>query len=444
MRTSRRRLKPAYNFTPGDSRVLLHEGAVEISINGNTYNGNGKAYLELIPSATIVLYGDIPHVSSDHAFRLLTNDQTMLSFQGCPIKGYCANVEHDLISQRCVIKWRPESEPINCIGHENTLITQVVFHIFNFVDFFWIRSTKGQYKAVRNLNLKSNGWKVKITSLPTTHDNFKRLRKEGGFQLTHIGHLERVDGSTFTGREAQEYLDAVRYFLSFAKGGWCEPNCAVGYDATGSRVWEAWTSPREAWRQPNSWFDPHHGEQLVALFPGFMSRWADEEWRNALREVIYWYLNSNHNERGIDAGIILTQAAIERCSFEYVVKERQLIESNGFKDIKASDKYRLLFSSLGIPLGIPNILSAITKLAKSRSWIDNPHAMTEVRNSLVHPDHKLRSQSKGTSVIFEAWSLGQWYLELAILCICGYSGTYGNRLDLQRWTGQVEDVPWKA
>jgi hypothetical protein len=55
------------------------------------------------------------------------------------------------------------------------------------------------------------------------------------------------------------------------------------------------------------------------------------------------------------------------------------------------------------------------------NWIDAPDAVTEIRNSLVHPEHKRRSQLE--RAYYDGWKLGLWYLELAILAICGYSGT---------------------
>lgn len=81
-----------------------------------------------------------------------------------------------------------------------------------------------------------------------------------------------------------------------------------------------------------------------------MRPWENDEWREALDEAIYWYLNANQSSRGIDAGIILTQAAIERLSYEFSVKYKRLFTVNAFKALWASAKFRLLFSSLGIPL----------------------------------------------------------------------------------------------
>ena len=173
-----------------------------------------------------------------------------------------------------------------------------------------------------------------------------------------------------------------------------------------------------------------------------MRRWANEEWRETLHEVIYWYLNANEPARGTDAGIILAQTAIERLSYEFAVKEKRLLAVDGFKDLRASDRFRLLFSSLGIPLDIPAATPKLQRLAcnSQLKWLDAPHALTEIRNSLVHPEHKRRDQFR--SVYYEAWNLSLWYLEMTILAICGYSGTYSNRLKLH-WVGQVEDVPWK-
>jgi len=136
----------------------------------------------------------------------------------------------------------------------------------------------------------------------------------------------------------------------------------------------------------------------------------------------------------------LTQAAIERLAYEYAVKERQLLSVNGFKDLWASDKFRLLFSSLRIPLEVPQETPKIAKLSKDFNWVDAPHALTEIRNSLVHPEHKKRSQL--ASAYHEAWDLGLWYLAMGLLAVCEYTGTYGNRLRKPRWMGQIEKVPW--
>jgi hypothetical protein len=95
---------------------------------------------------------------------------------------------------------------------------------------------------------------------------------------------------------------------------------------------------------------------------------------------------------------------------------------------------------LNIQLDIPPETPKLLALANKSNWLDAPRALTEIRNSLVHPDHKNYGQLDKT--YYEAWHLGLWYLEMGILAACGYKGTYGNRLKKRRWVGQVENVPW--
>ena len=447
MDRDRHRLEPAFDFPGGNSSALLYQGQAEICIEGNSYTGDGEVRLDFLPRANIHLYGYFQDVSVKDGMETHIGQKKISSFliDGHSIEGFKLS-SGDATKQKFNIKWRPRPEPVTGVGDESTQMTRVVFHLFNFRDLLgtW-RSTEQSgtmVHAIEHVDLTCDEWKVELKSLFSTREDIKLLEEEGGYRLTHVGEIQKAGQATFTGKDADGCLRALRFFLSFAKGGWCEPICPVGFDASDSRVWEMWSSPREPWYTLLSWFDPHNSAQLVALFPGFMKRWADDDWREALRGVIYWYLNANHSSRGIDAGIILTQAAIERLSYEFIAKDRRLITVDGFKALRASDKFRLLFSTLGIPLDIPAETPELQRLASNSqmNWLDAPHALTEIRNSLVHPEHKRRGQLD--NVYYEAWNLGLWYLEMSILAVCGYSGTYANRLK-QRWVGQVEEVPWK-
>lgn len=448
MSTDIHKLEPAFDFTASGLSLLIHQSQAEMFIDGNRYAGNGEVRLDLLPRANIYLYGYFQGVPLQDAMEGRIGQKPISSFSinNHQIEGFRLSSGGDATIQEYNIKWCPKSEPINGIGDESTQMVWLVFHLFNFIDLIGTRRSKEQsgttIHAIEHLDLVCDEWKVELKSLISTRENIKLLKEEGGYRLTHIGGIQKVDGTLFSGKDADECLKALRFFLSFAKGGWCEPICAVGFDVSGNRVWESWSSPRESWHSYLSWFDPHSGFQLASLFPGFMKRWANENWREALNETIYWYLNANFSSRGIDAGIILTQAAIERLSFEYAVKDKRLLTVKGFKDLWASDKFRLLFSSVGIPLDIPVDTPELQRLAGNTqmNWLDTPHALTEVRNSLVHPEHRRCGQLG--SAYDETWNLGLWSLEMGILSICNYSGTYSNRLK-KRWVGQVEDVPWK-
>lgn len=159
--------------------------------------------------------------------------------------------------------------------------------------------------------------------------------------------------------------------------------------------------------------------------------------------AIYWYTQANTSggHPGIDIGIILAQTALERLAHHYLVVDRKMISDKGFDDLRASDRLRMLFSVCGISAELtsvtPDILQVNAGFKKESKWMDAPHAITDIRNSLVHPV----SKKKVHGCYVDAWKLSLWYLELCILAVCGFDGRYQNRMTV-RHVGQVENVPW--
>jgi len=433
-------LQACYHFEQPNKTCVLTRRKASVTIRGQVHEVEVKVQLRPLPSPSIEIEGALPV-----SFGILRLDSVdNLAIDGRDIPGFLTRTPFSSSSGSRFV-WDLKREPTVVVGTSNTKMTRVVFHAFNYMDFQGTRrsseETSSGFHAIQHVDLSAGGWHVELKSLPNTSSAFKALRETGGSALTHVGSLQKEDGAPFAAEAAVNTLSALRDFFSFSRGMWCNPCLAVGFDKREERVWESLSSPAQPWDSPDSWFDPHHCEQLQKLFPGFMTKWAHEDWRKALHETIYFYLNSNSSRRGIDAGIILAQAALERLSFEYAVKHKRLVEIEGFKNLRASDKFRLLFSSLNIPIDIPNSLPELRKLGAQFGWLDAPHAITEIRNSLVHPEHKRRGQFG--KAFFPAWNLGQWYLELALLRICDYSGTYANRLTPDKYVGTVEPVPWE-
>lgn len=449
--TPHEKLEPAFDFS-SPKGVLLAQGEIEININGTKYTCGGEARLDLVPSPSIRFFASFDSGESPDSLSF-AGEPDSLHFNGTKINGFPLSYGGfsmtDGVFKSHPIKWSPSEEPVFAAGDDTTLMNRVVFHLFNFPEFIGTRgSTEIDGSAtcsIWHIDLEYDGWEIELKSLTSTSQNTKKIKSEGGYYLTHVGCVRKKDASEFTGKEANEILGAIRYFLSFSIGCWCNPVCNVGFDKNEARVWESWTSPKGGRKTATSWFDHHHGEQLAELFPLFMKKWTDNTWHDTLGEIIYLYLSANDSSRGIDIGIIVAQAALERFSFEYSVNDRQLISSEGFKKLWASDQYRLLFSSLHLPLVIPNETDRLLAQSKQNNckWLDSPMALTEIRNSLVHPDPTKRGKAKNDA-IYDAWKLSLWYIELGILAICGYNGSYGNRLQQQRWVGQVDQVPWQS
>ena len=171
------------------------------------------------------------------------------------------------------------------------------------------------------------------------------------------------------------------------------------------------------------------------MFPGFMDRWAIDGWDDALGKAIWWYALANSGSPAIDQRIVTAQIAMERLSYEYCVRERALVSKQGFEKLPAADRYRLLLSSMDIPITIPSAAKSLIAVSSARNWTDSPQALTEIRNNLVHAGRK-GTGLKGEGYV-EAWQLATGLLELTILALCNFKGEYWNRVSNVR-----EPVPW--
>lgn len=80
-----------------------------------------------------------------------------------------------------------------------------------------------------------------------------------------------------------------------------------------------------------------------------------------------------------------------------------------------------------IPISINDNYPNLKEAAKKYTWVDAPHAIAEVRNSIIHPDNKKHGKFEA-DVLVETLNLSLWFLELSILRLCGYSEPYNHRL----------------
>ena len=269
--------------------------------------------------------------------------------------------------------------------------------------------------------------------MPNLNEIAKELERDGGYAITHTGVVTRSDQKTFAVTEVEQLLEALRLFLSFARGAFCSLTLQAGLDRKGKTIWEQWGAHVVApWGYTPSWFDTMNGQILSEAFPGFWHRLNDPTWDETILTALYWYLRSNAHGRGagVDGGLILTQAALERLSYVQL----------GHRPGRASDLIRQALSTMRIPTNIPRSCRELRALGRSAGWQDGPHALTEVRNDLVHPNQKHGTALSGS--LYDAWNLGQRYVELILLRLFRHKGLHANRLRAQRWRGQVVRVPW--
>lgn len=445
---------PVYVTEEPNKEIVLRESEeVEVIVGGVAHPGRASVSLRFLPHPSLVVHAWFLDLAAD--LCNLKFEKILLRFPSL------AEETEVLLRTRSLepatptplrISFTPTQNSITIGDSKAATIRKVKFHVVNFCEFYSdphndsgnriveIKSDGGSHRQVVGCaTILAEEWRITLSALPSIGNLVKGLERAGGYAITHVGEIERLDRKAFDGNGAEYLLDSFHFFLSFVRGSWTPPVLPIGLNKEGEKVWEKWDIGNVgAWRFRPSWFDEDNGQLLAEVFPGFWRLWRADIWHWPLRMAIQWYLCSNTNAG--DAGIILTQAALELLAWTLAVKEKRLVSAKAFgKKLSAAAKLRLALSSLNIPTDIPAELTRLTFRAKEFSWLDGPQAFATIRNRTVHPHHKGKPES--LDVIADAWRLGQWYVELILLALCGHVGKYSKRLGIQRM-GAVIPVPW--
>jgi hypothetical protein len=440
-------VEPIYAQTALNQPIDLGQLAIDYDTDGTMHHDTARATMSFLPKIRLEFVCPLRNTAEEIQWRFFGDiprtKRLTLTESGEVVEVYCTAVGE---SHGGVV-FHPRHLPITVMT-PSTVISTAKVHLFNVPDFFgpenYILITgepplEGGRTCGRTV-LRADGWSIAIVATDQTEGLIKSLKAEGGYAMTHVALIQRENGSPFSSEQLEDLIGCLHYFLSFAFGRWTGIALPTGFDANGNKVFEQWgigNAADGAWRGDLSWFDQLHAELLPQVFPGFRSLWTNETWRQPLCSALYWYFSASG--RGIDAGLILAQTALELLAWTHCIQDRKMVSPVAFKKrgLSAANKFRLLFSSLGVPREIPLTLSALHG-RPGKKWEDGPEAVTDFRNSIVHADvHRPIS----TESLYEAWSLSLWYIDMTLLRLCGHSGQYANRLS-ERYTGTVEDVPW--
>lgn len=434
-------LRPSVPIGKPNELIPLYSGPMDFTQKGNTFRADGHVFFAWLPSPAIrfevpVLPEDVHPELDELSFRLddgtLVDRALVTGSNHSMVMGKYSISLSGIVGQRVI---RPCDTPAQ----------RVLFLLPNFEDLHGhaICYPDGSKRASR-LTLRGGGWIVTLDLVNDQKSVTKFLASQSGFGVTHIGQLEREDGNTLNAEESLTILDTLSWYLSFAAGRWTGPCLRTGVDESGKQIWQAWDYARTVpFRRRLSWLDHNHGEQLEAPFSGFTKLWLDKEWEEVVRVAIHWFVEANAQAGSIEGSIVLTQTAFELLSSAVLVEHQRWLSTDGYEKLSAADRIRLLFLWARIPVAIPAALTELTSQSKADNWPDTATAMTMIRNAITHPTKKNRERfgKQLGGARSEAWTLGLWNLELCLLRLFDYRGTYGNRVT-QKYVGEVELVPW--
>lgn len=471
-------LRPVYTTEQPNQPIVLYGGALEIAQEINHHpvqiQGHGKVEYVWFPHPCI-------------KFEFFTNENIL----------FRNNLSASLTLLEIVVSVDVFMGSINVSGSNGNYIsgrikqavvqgkdqdlTYVLFHVVNFHDFVGNQQTLlkkdsgGLQSRSNRVSFEVESWKITLDQLETITDNVKSLNSQGGFAITHVGKLEKLDGQSFSGDEAKDLLDIFANFLSFARGFKVPLILLAGYDSEKNQIWQHWySSGGHSWKYVDSWFPTNNAGIIAEIFPSFLRSW--QEWIELEKLAFYNYLEANAMST-LEVKIVLAQIALEL-----------IAHKEGQNKDNASEKLRGLFRKYKIPVKIPfDRLSKKTstftdltdafrpqsppfmenlirlkkklkqeleekleretnekekrKIRKTLNQIDAPYLFTTVRNDIVHSKKKIENL---TDYLYESSDIGLWYLELVMLAIFNYRGCYSNRLLKYRQNGETETVPWAS
>jgi hypothetical protein len=291
-----------------------------------------------------------------------------------------------------------------------------------------------RWPTLQGVHFSLGDWQIDLAPSGNPSAIYSQLRANGGFCITHVGWARRSTAQPASAGEVVQLLDELHFLFSLARGAWACPFLPVSFSRTGSQIWQEWALRNvDRWKGDLSWFPSYHPDGLISAAAGLHSRWADPVWSEPLRVAIHLYMESNVHGLTNQSSLILGQAALELLSWTYFVEDQKQFTAKQFDQLWAADRIRHLLTTAKVRTGVPrhlgSLVSSGSSLAPSGSWADGPHAITVLRNALVHPQRLPGLLAISGRATLQAWQLTLWYLERALLWLLNYSGYYSNRLE---------------
>lgn len=420
-------LEPEFVMASPDEPIRLAMGRFDLLCEGSLVGHlEGEIVLEWVPKLRIVCTGE-----SDAALTKVFDQPLQLRVPqlGLMAEAFVENVKSGK---------RHEIQAL-LMGAENPELQssqQFRFYLVNFPLLLGepVRTGAGPFAG-------ANRYRVRIAagSLVCTIDRIDQAghleasKSKPGYLLTHVAEVQR-SGQSMTASEIQEVLDAFYWLFTFMRGARTGP-VLPSVDFPFSKHWisiASWTVNEP--RRVDSWLPERSRINVDSLFAGFIDKWSNSVWNEALRTTIAWYVAANAPSTPSEAKIPLCQIALE------VLASLQGLESGA-----AHKRIRGLLQGLNIPTQVPPRLQALDSYA-TRLGVDAPECLTRIRNKFEHPTVKNRQHAATVDGItrMQAAQYGIELFELCLLAMMNYRGKYARRA-FQGWKGNDEiPVPWSS
>ncbi|MFD0680658.1 MULTISPECIES: hypothetical protein [unclassified Paenibacillus] len=420
--------------------IPIYQGEFTLNVNDAEYfNFIGELSLEWLPNPNIKFFGE-PILKKDANFHKLFNNS-----EKNKIKLKIPNHIEDevFISEFSIITGSIAGNVFNIIEQQSTKVSYINCGIVNFLNTYG-DIVKYKQSGIRSRNkININEWDIIIDKRPDYSEKKinEKLKNTGGYAITHLCQIKRLDGEMFDTKDIASLEKALYWTLSFASGRHVGICLLEGY-FDNKIVWKRYETPIiDEWKYRKTWFPINDGQSLQRILPQIYSKLQDEYWSNVLTHTLSWYLECQ-SDGIIEHKIVSSQVALETLAWSYLVEDRKILKEHEYKDMRASDIFRLFFKQFceesSIPIDFP-YLDDIKRL----NYSESAHLLTDYRNNIVHPKKKRKFNSLQSDFSFYVLRLGLHFLELSLLFILKYEGKYVDQLYFG-WDKTYDFVPWNG
>jgi len=428
-------IPPTVVFAEPNENVILYEGPYQMKQYGRTLEVVGQLRFVWFPMIKIIFSGTVIGGGEANLNHL---EELELLIDGVVIGTgllYHRNLPYED---------RPytfEGHSFHCtIGDATAPVRAIQFMLPNMRQLYSreIRDTVSGNHQDGRFFFEDDEYKIIIDKLWNFAELWQLLRTKGGFMLLYSGKLEKKSG-LFLLADLQDYIFSVANFLYFMSGQRTAPLFLEAIRADGTVLLDYPSHNIQIYKLNGCWSDFQWFDDLSPLWQTFREFWGVKKDRDFLVTVLHWYVEANAGTAYLEGSIILAQTALELLFNWFIVERKGLITKKAAKKNSADDNIRLLLNTIG---GRTDIPLRYNELLQINDIIDGPHALTRIRNALVHADENKRvnflmvvdDQAK-----YQALQLARYYIEISLLYIFGYQGPFFNTAFRCN-----EVVPWAA
>lgn len=436
-------IEPFYSSARPNQPIVLFRGHVDLVGAASTERHRGGIVLDWLPSPTLRTWVRGP--ASAFATATIMGAEGVTITPRTPRRTVPRQSKTTRGGPRnAATSFEASSHLLNYeCGDGAATLSHALLHLANFPRFHGrlVGWPDGSQDPGRLL-FEGAGWTITLDPVYNGAVLEKELKNDGGFALTHTAKVVRTSGATFTSAELQELINAFTFFCWLCTEARCGPMLPVGFDDQGRARWARWNPTRtESFPRARTWLDTVHAGEAETLFPTFMARFEDPYWRQVLTHAIAYLVEAGRPDT-VERAIIMAQVLLEAMSYSWLVEERALRAHAAFERRSAAQNIREMLLDMHVPVTIPKNLAALATTRSARGMpVDGPQALVLKRNEIIH--RRRPAPAPSYDPLIDAWELGAWYSELAVLRLCGFNGHYRSRLNDNVWTGVVDPVPWK-